>query len=339
MLNRLFLLEQCHELTKSNQNCLRMLYLPLIGSEPIILYQLLHDLSENKLKNAFNFQELANMMQVNLEIIEASLNQLEAVGLIKRYIKNQDATYLITLEQPLSVNKFNKNALLKNHLIKKIGIKEYEAIYYANNKKLISKNGYSDISKKYQEIFSDNFSNHLEQEEDSFYSTMDLDVSGFGSLEENIKNLPASHFIKKQLNRNATFNENMMISALLNLGFHDAAINLLIDFSIQHNQQVVVNYINKIAFDFASRSIISFQDVIYELASINVIKKQKVKGNLNNHVSYRHQSDFKTKNSSLDFKNQVNVNNFNDLKDKITQIQVNNQIHDILTDEDIEEMF
>ena len=338
MLNRLFLLEQCHELTKSNQNCLRMLYLPLIGSEPIILYQLLHDLSENKLKNAFNFQELANMMQINLDIIETSLTQLEAVGLIKRYIKNQDATYLITLEQPLSINKFNKNALLKNHLIKKIGIKEYEAIYYTNSKKLISKNGYSDISKKYQEIFSDNFSNHIDQEEESFYSTMDLDVSGFNSLEENIKNLPASHFIKKQLNRNPTFSENMMISALLNLGFHDAAINLLIDFSIQHNQQIVINYINKIAFDFASRSIISFQDVVHELASINVIKKQKIKNSLNNHINYKYQFDSKAKNS-LNFKNEASVQNLDKLKDKISEIQFNNQIHDILTDEDIEEMF
>ena len=333
MLNSLFLLEQTQELTKSHYNALRMLYLPLIGSEPIVLYELFHDLSENKLKNAFNFQELANMMQVSLEKIEQSLVHLEAVGLLKRYLKNQDATYLISLENPLSVDKFNKNALLKSHLIQKIGIKEYEAIYFGKNKKAISKHGYTDISKKYQDVFLDSFSSHVE--EDDFYTTMDLDVSGFTSLAESIEKLPASHFIKSQLNRNSTFSENMMISNLLNLGFHDSAINLLIDFSIRHNDVIVVNYINKIAYDFASRSVLSFQDVANELNAIDAIKQNKWKKKLNHVVAKMNFKDQKINNQS-----KLKNDDLNQINTKLNQIKTASQsIHDILTDEDIEEMF
>ena len=283
--NGLFFLEQISDLSKAQANALRLFYLPLVGIEAIILYEFLNDLANHKLKQVFSFQEIANHLQVDLERLQNALIRLEAVGLTKRYAKKQDGSALISMEAPLLADKFNKNALLKAHLVQIIGINEYENLYYGQIKKTISKTGYLDVSQKYQDVFPEFFHKQVYDENESFYSTMDLVVEGFATHEENIKKLPASHFIKCILKRNATFNENLLISNLLKLGFHDASINLLIDFSLRHNDnQLVANYILKIAQDFASRNIISFQDVIYELNAVDAIKNDKIKQKLDQHV-------------------------------------------------------
>ena len=276
-----FFLEQPQQLGKTNYNCLRLLYLPLVGSEAIILYELLCDLAEHRLKATFSFQELTTMMQVELAQVERSLRVLEAVGLLKRFVKDQDTTCLLSLTNPLSVDKFDKNALLKAHLIAKIGLREYETIYTSRRTKAISKTGYTEISQRYQDVFPSDFATLLHNNTEAPYTTLDLAITGFNTHQENIEKLPASHFIKHQLSRNPTFNETMMISALLNLGFHDATINLLVDFSLRHNQRLVVNYISKIAQDFAARGIIHFADVSRELTTIDAIKATRQTAQLN----------------------------------------------------------
>lgn len=274
MTNQLFYLENKEELSINSFKNLRRLYLPLIGVNSLVLYELLHDLSKNDYKNLFNSKDIINLMQIELSEFASSLINLEAIGLIKKYIKNDSSCFILSLKPPLSVFKFHKNSLLKNHLIKKIGIKEYESIYYGSIQKNINKVDFIDVSKKYQDVFVLDFENHIKGEnENNQYSTLDLTIASFDTHEENIKKLPSSHFIKYISKRNPTFNENLMISSLLKLGYADSSINLLIDFSIKYNERIVTQYIITIANDFHSRSITSFLDVENELILVDSIKK------------------------------------------------------------------
>lgn len=275
MKQQLFYLENSNELSKSNYKCLRSMYLPLIGVDSVVLYELLVDLCEQNLKNLFSTNEIAKTMQIDKKSIKQALSNLEAVGLIKKFVKNDDSCWIIVLESPLSIDKFNKNKLLKNHLIKKIGINNYESIYYSSIKKTLNKSDYIDTTKKYQDVFLQDFESHINPQETDFYTTLDLEIVGFDSYEENIEKLPSSHFIKLVLERNATFNEKTMINTLLNLGFSDSSINLLIDYSLKYNEKIVVNYILTIGKDFHSKSILSFRDVQCELLNIESAKKTK----------------------------------------------------------------
>lgn len=309
MNNQKFSIEISKELIPNYVFYLHKLYLPLIGPNATILYELLIDLCDNNFFEIYLFNYLSKSILLDINEIDNALANLEAVGLIDRYIKNDDSHMVITINNPLNIEKFNKNILLKNHLIKKIGIEAYEKIFFSNKRKSFNKANYIKVSKKYQDVFVSDFESHLfnESETSSIYSTMDLDVSSFATHDENIEKLPASHFIKYLLKRNPLFDENMMISHLLKLGYNDATINLFIDFCVNQNNKIVKNYILKIAEDFISRSLVSFKDVKNELNSIAIAKKSA----LNKKV---YKSIFNSHNKINSINNEINEINFNDVK-------------------------
>lgn len=319
MFGQNFSVELSNEITPNSYLNLRRLYLPFIGSSAVILYELLVDWCKNEFCDVYSISKLSSFVKLDWKQINESLFYLEAVGLIDRYVKNDQSHFLIVIKSPLCVQKFNKNALLKNQLIKTIGPQFYEKILYENKKKSISKTDYYDITKKYQDVFVSDFENHINQTND-FYSTMDLEVNSFSSHDENVKKLPSTHFVKYLLSRNVSFDENVMINHLLKQGFSDSSINLFIDFCINQNNRIVRNYIIKIANDFISKGIISFDEVLHELSIVTQSKKNK---NLK-----------QIKDSVFDLNEIKKEPSFYKKSEK-----PNNSINDVLSVDDLKEMF
>ena len=76
-------------ITEIDKKILIDLYQPIIGNKPISLYYtLLNDLEKNNIMTeCLTHHHLQTIMQISLEDITSSREKLEAVGLLKTYLK------------------------------------------------------------------------------------------------------------------------------------------------------------------------------------------------------------------------------------------------------------
>lgn len=143
-------------LTETERKTLIMLYQPIIGFTAVNLYITLWTLLE---KNEITSDEydhttiLENMKISILEFIEAK-DKLEALGLIKTYLKEKDInSYVYELYSPTSASDFLNNPILNTLLYSNIDKKRYKKIveYYTMPK--IDLKGYKNVTKNLFDVF------------------------------------------------------------------------------------------------------------------------------------------------------------------------------------------
>ena len=98
---------------------------------------------------------LMNTMQLRLEDILISREKLEAVGLLKTYMKKDNINqYVYLIYAPISVNEFFNHPVLNVVLYNNLGKKEYEkVINYFKVPKIVLKD-YEDITASFDEVFT-----------------------------------------------------------------------------------------------------------------------------------------------------------------------------------------
>ena len=311
MNKKVFFIEFPIFLTLEDFKNLRKLYCPIAGANSIIVYEYLCDISENKYKKLFNFEEIAIQLGMDTIIFQDSLEKLEALGLINTFKKNNDNSFIFNLSKPHDIKKFDKNPLLKSHLIKLIGQKMYDNIYFEKKQPFVNKIDYKNISKKYQDVFANIFEENISYEDGDFYQTADLVVDKFETHEENVEKLPSSYFIKYLIKRSPSYYETLMINSISKMGFSDSVINLLIDFSVKFNDAIICPYIIKIAEDFHYRSIINFNDVKHEISIVENFKynkKNKMKNrNIENSISKKNELLIVKDDESITTTQEINI--------------------------------
>ena len=180
-------------INNEDRKVLNMLYLPIIGPLPIMLYYCLWScLDKLEIESTtYTHHHLLTNMQLSLEQIVNNREILEAVGLLKTYVKKDVNNYMYELYSPLSPYEFLNHPILNVVLYNNIGKAEYEKIidYFRISKK--SKVGYEDITKKFTEVFK----------------TMPL--NSFDILNSNI-----CKYNKQKLNINSILDLNFLISSL-----------------------------------------------------------------------------------------------------------------------------
>lgn len=144
-------------LNNEDRNQIIMLYQPIIGSVAISLYfTLWSNLDQSQISSVLHtHHNLMVLLRVKLsEIIEAR-EKLEAIGLIKTYVKKDTVNnYVYELYSPISAYEFFSNPILSTSLANNIGNKEYKKlIEYFRIPKLNLK-GYQNISAKFSETFT-----------------------------------------------------------------------------------------------------------------------------------------------------------------------------------------
>ena len=312
----MFLVESPNKITNDDYNNLRTLYLPIIGANSAVIYEVFADLAQKSEGQLFDLDLFYKKMSIDPNLFQRNLDRLEAIGLINTLVKKEDHIKIFSLLKPNDINLFEKNPVLKNHLIKIIGYEEYENIYHDRKKVSLNKVNYINISKKYQDVFPEFFNDNLNDDE-IWYDTLELNIKTYQNHEENVLKLHATNFIKYITKRNPTTYDIQLINSLLKLGFGDNTINLFVDFSVLINKQISHAYILKIAHDFIKRSIKSFAEVKNELQNVVIYK--------NKNMQQTNQSFFK---------NQSSINYAQDSFNHNIQ-----NIDDIFEDEDIKGMF
>ena len=144
-------------LSSQDRLVLMLLYQPIVGSVAISLYLTLWGfLDQNKFNSSGNnHNDLAISMQLKLEDIKEAKDKLEAIGLIKTYLKKGDINnYIYELYGPLPAYDFFNNPILNTALYNNLNKKEYKRIVDSFSIPKIDLNGYEDISCSFKEIYN-----------------------------------------------------------------------------------------------------------------------------------------------------------------------------------------
>ena len=132
------------------------LYQPIIGSVAISLYfTLWSNLDASQIISAeYTHHSLMAEMRIKLEDILEAREKLEAIGLLKTYIKKGNInSYIYELYSPLEPSEFIDNPILATTLISNIGKAEYEKVLNIFKVPSIDLEDYKDVSTSFSDAF------------------------------------------------------------------------------------------------------------------------------------------------------------------------------------------
>ena len=189
-------------LTLEDRKNLITLYEPIIGSIAVSLYLTLQqDLDKLEITSRdLNHHHLMSIMKLDLKSIKLAREELESVGLIKTYYKeNEVNSYIYELYSPLSAKEFLNHPIFNVVLYNNIGKKEYDMIKNYYQKVSFDISDYQDISKSINETFkSSNVIPEFDIKEKEYLKVDAKDVIDFDEL---ISSLPKNILNEKSLNK------------------------------------------------------------------------------------------------------------------------------------------
>ena len=144
-------------LTEIDKKIIISLYEPIIGPIAVSLYLTFWaDLDKLELMSKdFTHHHLMTILKSKLTDIENARKSLEAVGLLKSYIKRNDNIneYLYELYSPLSASEFLNHPVLSVLLLNNIGENEYNILLNSYKKYNFNKSDYEEITSSMNETF------------------------------------------------------------------------------------------------------------------------------------------------------------------------------------------
>ena len=188
-------------LSENDNKILTMLYQPIIGITSTNLYMTLcFDLDKNEIMSEENsHHHLMTNMRIKLEDIIVAREKLEAIGLLKTYLKKGEDvnSYIYELFSPLSAKEIFSHPILNIVLYNNVGKKEYERLINLFKVPKINYDGFEDITKNFDEVF------------DSVSGTM---------FENSLKDIKTTHRLNINIDNEFDFEllESIMPNGLLN---------------------------------------------------------------------------------------------------------------------------
>lgn len=137
-------------LTEIDKKTLISLYEPIIGPTAVSLYLTLwSDLDKQEMiSKVYTHHHLMTILKSSLEVIMASRQSLEALGLLKSFVKRDENIneYLYELYSPMSPYDFFNHPVLGVVLLNNIGEMEYNNLLQYYKRKSVNKSEYEEIT-------------------------------------------------------------------------------------------------------------------------------------------------------------------------------------------------
>lgn len=181
-------------INNEDRKILNMLYQPIIGPLPIMLYfSLWSDLDKNEILSIeYNHNHLATNMHLTLDEIVEARKKLEAIGLLKTYFKEDSINnYIYELYSPIPAHDFFIHPILNIVLYNNVGKKEYEKLISYFKLPKINTTGYLDITSSFSEVFTP------------------VPLTSYEAINDNIRK-----YNKLKLNINTNFDFNFLVESL-----------------------------------------------------------------------------------------------------------------------------
>lgn len=148
-------------ITDEDHKYLINFYEPIIGHLAISLYlTLLNDLEQHRqVSRDLTHHHLMSLLKTPLSVLKEARLALEAVGLLKTYLKKGDINnYVYEIYSPLSPNEFFSHPILNIVLYNNIGASEYEYLKKQYQKLKVDLKEYEDITKHLDEVMDSSIS-------------------------------------------------------------------------------------------------------------------------------------------------------------------------------------
>lgn len=255
-------------LTEQDRKIITMLYQPIIGSITTNLFFTFWsylDKSEIMSEETMHHQLMTNMKISLDDIIEARL-KLEAIGLLKTYLKKGSVNnYIYELFSPLSAYEFFSNPILDVTLLDNIGLTEYNKLVEYFKFPNIKTNEYEDITCSFTDVFE-----QVTKE-----------------LNQDIKQI-------KKINKNEiTLKNNINLNRVLDM-IPDEMLNK------KRITKETKNILEKLSFIYNLEDEDLFEIMFNSIDEENLIDIEKLKMNCRNYYSFEH----KGKNPGIIYKQQ-----------------------------------
>ena len=143
-------------ITDNDLKILNMLYLPLIGALPIMLYNtLVNDLNkQDVISGDLEHAHLLSNLHATSEELVSARNMLEGIGLIKTYFKDETIRkYIYELYSPVSAHEFFSHPVFNVIIYNNVGKKEYERLFEYFKVPKVSKEGYVEVTHTFNQVF------------------------------------------------------------------------------------------------------------------------------------------------------------------------------------------
>lgn len=144
-------------ISNNDKKIVTMLYQPIIGYMASSLYfSLIDDLDKLELiSNDLTHHHLMANMQLNLENIIIAREKLEAIGLLKTYVKKGSINnYVYLLYSPLSANEVFNHPILNIVLYNNLGKEEYDKLLNYYKIPRLNLKDYEDVTSSFDEVFT-----------------------------------------------------------------------------------------------------------------------------------------------------------------------------------------
>ena len=143
---------------ETSLDILYYLYQPIIKSRALQLYMTMNTESKRMasyLKPA-PLSRLVSFLSISLLDIEKDLKTLEAIGLLKTYVKHHDhlTYYVFQLQNPYSLQKFFHNQILVSLLQDSLSKDDYYLTMKYFEPTLTSLDGFEEVTALFQDVFS-----------------------------------------------------------------------------------------------------------------------------------------------------------------------------------------
>ena len=186
-------------ITDKEKRIISMLYQPIIGHTATALYfTLIDDLDKSELiSDDLLHHHLMTTMQLSLDNLIVARKKLEAVGLLKTYMKKDNINHFVYLiYSPLSAIDFFNHPILNIVLYNNLGKVEYDKMFNLFKTPRFNLKDYDDITSSFDEVFS-SVSGSIFEYEDSISKSTSSDLL----IKKNVDfELIISSFPEKQLN-------------------------------------------------------------------------------------------------------------------------------------------
>lgn len=139
-----------------NRTLLINLYQPLIGALAIALYNTLWSFLDRLefISLEYTHNTLLNNMLISCSEFKEAREKLEAIGLIKTYVKKEKINnFVYELYSPMSAKEFLNNPILNTALYNAVGSKEFERTLEFFKVPYINLRNYEDITSKFSDSF------------------------------------------------------------------------------------------------------------------------------------------------------------------------------------------
>lgn len=142
-----------------DRKILNMLYQPIVGPLPIMLYfSLWSDLDKSEIvSEEYTHHHLVTNMHLSLDEIVETRRKLEAIGLLKTFYKEENAntnSYIYQLYSPIPAHEFFIHPILNIVLYNNVGKKEYDKLVNYFKMPKINTSSYQDITASFSEVFT-----------------------------------------------------------------------------------------------------------------------------------------------------------------------------------------